>query len=225
MQIPFPTSGLYAITAENHHSPDELVRAVRAAIRGGARVIQYRAKTALDRLAEARLLRHECHVAQIPLIVNDDVELALAIDADGVHLGKEDRALQEARKLLGDTAIVGVSCYDSVEQAEQAEREGASYVAFGRFFPSRTKPNAPCARLQTLTEAKRRLRVPIIAIGGITPQNGGALLAAGADLLASIEGVFGQADPETTARDFQMLFSQDPNLAHQGGGQHPPCRL
>lgn len=206
MNLPFPTSGLYAITGERHTGPAELALAVRAAIQGGARVIQYRAKTASDPLAEGRLLLNECHALQVPLIINDDVELALAIGADGVHLGRDDCALGEARKRLGTTAIIGVSCYDSLERALEAERQGATYVAFGRFFPSKTKPHAPLARLQTLTKARTRLRVPVVAIGGITPENGGTLIAAGANLLAVIDGVFGSNDPEQAARAFQPVF-------------------
>lgn len=204
--LAFPVSGLYAITGERHTGPHELAAAVRAAIRGGARVIQYRAKTHRDRIAEARLLCDECHAAGVPLIINDDVELALVTGADGIHLGRDDCALDEARRRLGSAAIIGVSCYDSVERAQQAADLGADYVAFGRFFPSKTKPMAPCAKLQTLTEAKRRLHIPIVAIGGITPENGGALIAAGADALAVIEGVFGRSDPEAAARAFHRLF-------------------
>jgi thiamine-phosphate pyrophosphorylase len=179
---------------------------VRAAIRGGARVIQYRAKTARDRLTEVHLLQDECHAGRVPLIINDDLDLALAIGADGIHLGRDDCAVDEARERLGAAAIIGVSCYDSVERAVEAEGLGANYVAFGRFFRSKTKPGAPCAALETLSEARTRLHVPIVAIGGITPQNGRTLIAAGADLLAVIDGVFGQRDPEAAARELQMLF-------------------
>ena len=203
----FPLSGLYAITGERHAGPADLALAVRAAIRGGARVIQYRAKTDRERIAEARLLLEECHAAEVPLIINDDAGLAQAVGADGVHLGRDDCALDEARRCLGPAAIIGVSCYDSVERALEAVELGADYVAFGRFFPSKTKPMASCARLQTLTNAKSRLHIPIVAIGGITPQNGGSLIAAGADVLAVIDGIFGQSDPEAAARGFQMLFS------------------
>jgi thiamine-phosphate pyrophosphorylase len=205
--IAFPSSGLYAVTGEHHAAPEELALAVRAAIRGGALVIQYRAKTVRDRLTEARLLRDECRAAGVPLIVNDDVALAQAVGADGVHLGRDDCALDEARRRAGPAAIIGVSCYDSVERALEAAEQGADYVAFGRFFPSKTKPEAACARLETLREAKRRLHIPMVAIGGITPENGASLLAAGADVLAVIEGVFGQPDPEAAARRFQALFS------------------
>ncbi len=182
-------------------------KTVAAALRGGARVIQYRAKTSQHSLEEVRLVLAECRAAGVPLIVNDNVELALASGADGVHLGKDDGSPAKARERLGAAAIIGVSCYDSVERAVEAERNGASYVAFGRFFPSKSKPDAPCARLETLAEAKRRVSVPIVAIGGITPENGRQLIEAGADCLAAIEGVFGAHDPELAARAFESLFA------------------
>jgi thiamine-phosphate pyrophosphorylase len=201
-RLPFPTRGLYAITREGYPDAAALAEAVAAAIRGGAAVAQYRAKSAADPLAEAERLLAVCRAGGVPLIINDDVELAGRIGADGVHLGKDDPNLEKARRILGPDAIIGVSCYDSVERAVQAEAAGAGYVAFGRFFPSRTKPGAPCARLETLAGAKRRLSVPIVAIGGITPENGGPLLEAGAGLLAVIDGVFGAGDPERAARRF-----------------------
>lgn len=211
MRLPFPRSGLYTITREAHPDEHTLFDAVAAAIRGGAAAIQYRAKTSRNPLGEAAGLLAICRAARVPLIINDDVELARRIGADGVHLGKGDLPLMEARKVLGPDAIIGMSCYDSVELAIQAEAGGASYVAFGRFFPSKTKPDAPCARLETLVEAKRRLRVPIVAIGGITPENGGLLLKAGADFLAVIEAVFGAPDPGLAAAEFLPLFSESKN--------------
>ena len=132
----FPTSGLYAITAENHACPRELAKKVNAALRGGAKVVQYRAKSTRNPLEEARLVLAECHACHVPLIINDDVELALSTGADGVHLGKDDGSIATARNTLGVDAIIGVSCYNSVERAKEAEALGASYVAFGRFFPS-----------------------------------------------------------------------------------------
>jgi thiamine-phosphate pyrophosphorylase len=209
-RLPFPPLGLYAITREGYPDAAALAEAVAAAIRGGAAVVQYRAKSAADPVAEAERLLAVCRAGGVPLVINDDVELAGRIGADGVHLGKDDPDLEEARRILGPDAIIGVSCYDSVERAVQAEAAGAGYVAFGRFFPSRTKPGAPCARLETLVEAKRRLSVPIVAIGGITPENGGPLLEAGAGLLAVIDGVFGAGDPERAARRFAPLFAPAP---------------
>jgi len=210
IRLPFPRSGLYVITREAYPDGRALAEAVAAAVRGGAAVVQYRAKAARDPLHEAAGVLAVCRAAGVPLIVNDDVELARRIGADGVHLGKDDLSLTEARKRLGSDAIVGVSCYDSVELAVQAEACGASYVAFGRFFPSKTKPGAPCARLETLSAAKRRLSVPIVAIGGVTAENGGILLKAGADLLAAIEAVFAAPDPGLAAAAFLPLFTIDP---------------
>lgn len=204
--LPFPSSGLYVITAEGTVDPQDLALRVRAALQGGAQVVQYRAKSPRNREAEARLLLEECRRFQVPLIINDDWELALAIGADGVHLGRDDAAPGELRERKGPSLIIGVSCYDSVVRAVEAQALGASYVAFGRFFPSSSKPHAPCAHLETLREAKRRLKIPIVAIGGITEHNGGSLIDAGADLLAVIDAVLGQADPETAARGFQRLF-------------------
>lgn len=206
MPTTFPPFGLYIVTADAHAASERLVEAARAALRGGAGTLQYRSKLSRDRIETARLLLSECRIAGVPFIVNDDIELALEVGADGVHLGKDDRSLEEARARLGDRAIVGISCYDSIERAVEAERQGASYVAFGRFFPSKTKPGAPCARLETLSEAKRILKVPIVAIGGITPDNGGQLLAAGADWLAAVDAVFGAEDPEAAVKRFAALW-------------------
>ena len=204
--LPFPAKGLYAITPERRQTTEHLADAVAAAIRGGALVVQYRAKNAADPFGDAAGLLSVCRGAGVPLIINDDVALARRIGADGVHLGKDDCALVEARRILGADAIIGVSCYDSVERAIQAERDGASYVAFGRFFPSKTKPGAPLAQLDTLIQAKRRVQLPIVAIGGVSPENGKRLLDAGADLLAVVEGVFGETEPKAAAERFRALF-------------------
>lgn len=206
----FPKQGLYAITRECSGAGQVVLDEVDAAIRGGAGVVQYRVKQPVAPLVEASALLALCRRAGIPFIVNDDIELAAAIGADGVHLGREDDSIQAARRRLGKKAFIGVSCYDDVERAVWAEQEGADYVAFGRFFPSQTKPHAPCAQLSTLCQAKQRLMVPIVAIGGITVDNAAALLAAGADWLAVIEGVFGGGDPERAARAFRKLWPAEP---------------
>ncbi|MCX7112200.1 MAG: thiamine phosphate synthase [Proteobacteria bacterium] len=204
--VSLPHSGLYVITPQNHASPQALAKAVVSALRGGVKVIQYRSKSSRDQRQEARMLLVECRAFQVPLIINDDVELALDVGADGVHLGKDDGSIVAARKRLGVEAIIGVSCYNSLERAVEAEALGATYVAFGRFFPSANKPNAPCAQLDTLIAAKQRLHLPIVAIGGITHENGRSLIDAGADLLAVIDGVFGVGDPEQAALAFKILF-------------------
>ncbi len=201
----FPRRGLYAITQTENKSPALVVEEVGAALKGGASVIQYRDKAAQDARALAFELLQVCHRFGVPLIVNDDIELAADIGADGVHLGRDDGGPEQARRRLGAEAIVGVSCYDDLDKALAMERAGADYVAFGRFFPSNSKPLASPARIETLRRAKRSVGVPILAIGGILPENGGQLLAAGADLLAVIGGVFDCA-PEQSARAYCRLF-------------------
>jgi thiamine-phosphate pyrophosphorylase len=143
----------------------------------------------------------------VPLLINDDIELAALVGADGVHLGREDGAVTQARKQLGNDAIIGVSCYNFVELAVAAQKQGATYAAFGRFFPSSSKPLAAPAQIETLRQAKLALTIPIVAIGGILPDNGGQLLEAGADLLAVIGGIFDD-QPEQSARAYQALFSR-----------------
>ncbi len=205
--ILFPTTGLYAITPDKLPT-DRLLKAVALAIEGGVSVIQYRDKMRSHR-GRARLadaLVALCHRHHIPLLINDDVELAQKCAADGVHLGRGDTSLKEARLQLGAEAIIGVSCYDSLERAQQAQQGGADYIAFGRFFPSRSKAQAPPAPVELLPSARPHIRLPIVAIGGITPENGIQLKQNGADLLAVIDAVLGQTDPKTAARHFMPLF-------------------
>jgi thiamine-phosphate pyrophosphorylase len=200
---------LYAIT-DSWLLPDEphLTHAVEQAILGGARLIQYRDKStdAARRLAQARALNALCQSYETPLIVNDDVELAVQVGAAGVHIGRDDSDLVTARARLGATALIGVSCYDRLDLALAAERAGADYVAFGAFFPSPTKPTEIRAPVELLREARAVLHVPIVAIGGITPNNALALLEAGADALAVVSGVFGQPDIQAAARCYAAWF-------------------
>jgi thiamine-phosphate pyrophosphorylase len=205
--IKFPASGLYAITQTENKSGDTVINEVAAAIKGGAVIVQYRDKNPADATFLARELVKICHQQGVPLLINDDIELAALVGADGVHLGREDGAVTQARKQLGSDAIIGVSCYNFVEQAIAAQAQGATYAAFGRFFPSSSKPLAAPAQIETLRQAKRALTIPIVAIGGILPDNGAQLLAAGADLLAVIGGVFDH-QPEQSARAYQALFSR-----------------
>lgn len=205
--IKFPASGLYAITQTENKAPAIIINEVEAALKGGAVVVQYRDKNPIDASYLARELVKVCHRYNAPLLINDDIKLAALVGADGVHLGREDGAIAEARKRLGSEAIIGVSCYDSVERAVAAEGQGATYAAFGRFFPSNSKPLAAPAHIETLRQAKQALTIPIVAIGGILPDNGGQLLDAGADLLAVIGGVFDE-HPEQSARAYRALFSR-----------------
>lgn len=201
----FPRRGLYAITQPENKSISQVLQAVEAALKGGAVVIQYRDKKPIDAISLAGKLLKLCHAYHVPLLINDNLELALTMGADGVHLGKDDGNIADARSRLGPNAIIGVSCYNDLQKACVAVDNGADYVAFGRFFPSGSKPLAAPADIATLGLAKQQLQIPIVAIGGILPNNGGQLISAGADLLAVIGGVFDH-DPEAAARLYQSLF-------------------
>ncbi len=201
----FPGSGIYAITKTEHKTPDQVLADVAEAIKGGISVLQYRDKQPIDGMYLAGALKELCHAHNIPLIINDQPELAKYIGADGVHIGQEDSQLAYAREVLGNKAIIGVSCYDSVELAIQAQQLSADYVAFGRFFPSSSKPLAAPAHISTLQAAKKSIKLPIVAIGGILPDNGAQLLGAGADLLAVIGGIFTESPYQSTLA-YQALF-------------------
>ncbi len=212
MRLPIRAiNGLYAVTPDE---PDTqvLLRKVRQALEGGARVLQYRNKAAEGtlRLAQAGALRALTREFGALLIVNDDARLALALDADGVHLGGEDGPAAAARGLLGARKIIGVSCYNRPSLAAAAVAAGADYVAFGAFFSSTVKPGAAVASLDMLRAARAGISVPIVAIGGITARNGGAVAAAGADALAVISGVFDAPDIRAAAQEFAALFERNP---------------
>jgi len=200
--------GLYVITDELLLPGDQLIRGVQQAIAGGAAIVQYRNKgfDETRRHQQARALARLCHQHDVLFIVNDDVTLAADVNADGVHLGQQDAGIAQARKCLGHDAIIGISCHNELALAEQAENEAVDYVAFGRFFTSPSKPGAMQADISILRHAKRQLQLPIVAIGGITPDNGACLLAAGADMLAAIHGVFGQDDIQDAAQQYVKLF-------------------
>lgn len=200
--------GLYAITDARLAAEQSLAAQVEAALEGGTRIIQYRDKGGdrSRRLDEAQTLRRLTQRFQALLIVNDDVELALECGADGVHLGRDDTDFTSARRWLGAGAIIGVSCYNRLELALQAARLGADYLAFGRFFSSRSKPEAVLAEARLLRQARQQLSLPLVAIGGITPENGRPLIEAGADMLAVIHALFGQPDIRQASARFQTLF-------------------
>jgi thiamine-phosphate pyrophosphorylase len=202
--------GLYAITSQAIcDNPQRLESGVAAAIAGGARLIQYRDKLsdAATRLAHARRLRRLCRDAGVLFVVNDDMRMAADVEADGVHLGKTDGAIEAARALLGNGVIIGVSCSGDPQRALAAQQQGADYVAFGRFFDSNTKPDAPPTSIDVLHQVRAQLRLPICAIGGVTPDNGAPLLEAGADMIAAVDGVFGAADIAAAARRYAALFA------------------
>jgi thiamine-phosphate pyrophosphorylase len=184
---------------------ERLLRGVEAALVGGCQWVQYRDKSTDQerRLREAGELLALCRRYRARLLINDDPELARLTGADGVHLGQEDCSPEEARALLGNDAIIGVTCHDSLQLAQQAVAAGANYVAFGRFFPSSTKPDAPPAPLLLLSQARRVLgNIPVVAIGGITPDNAPRVLAAGATTLAVSHSLFSAVDIRATAQRF-----------------------
>ncbi|NWA04346.1 thiamine phosphate synthase [Pseudomonas gingeri] len=202
--------GLYAIT-DSQLLAGKFLSYVEAALEGGVTLLQYRDKSADEarRLREAETLLKLCERYKTRLIINDDAELAARLGV-GVHLGQTDGPLTPARALLGSKAIIGSTCHAQLELAEQAAREGASYVAFGRFFNSNTKPGAPAADIALLERARPALHLPICVIGGITLDNAAPLVAHGADLLAVIHGLFGAENAQEVtrrARAFNALFT------------------
>ncbi|WP_025770381.1 thiamine phosphate synthase [Thioalkalivibrio sp. HK1] len=244
-----PACGLYAITAPSPgvgDDPDLIAEQVDAAIKGGAAMIQYRDKDrpgGLERSADGRdrrrrtasRLAHLCQERGIPLIINDDPSLALEVGADGVHIGIDDGSLEDARRVVGEDRIVGVSCYDRLDLAIGAADKGADYVAFGSFFPSSIKTRAVRPDISILARAKERIDLPIVAIGGITAERAPDLIAAGASLIAAITGVFanrssendgdeergilanpGLRDIERAARGYARLFPPAGDRAHIG---------
>jgi len=204
-----PLAGLYVLTPEPART-SLLVARVAAALAGGAAAVQYRNKLspAALRREQALALRALCTARDATFIVNDDVDLAGEVAADGVHLGRDDGEIGAARQRLGAGAIIGASCYDSLEAAQRALAAGADYIAFGSFFASRVKPDAVRAQPSLLTRAKARWSIPVVAIGGITASNAAALIAAGADAVAVISAVFDAPDVTAAAAAFRGAFAR-----------------
>ncbi|MGH8077633.1 MAG: thiamine phosphate synthase [Lysobacter sp.] len=214
MNSHWPRRGLYAITPDESDTARLLAR-VETVLRAGAAWLQYRNKCADVplRAQQAKALLPLCRRHGVPLIINDDWLLAAAIEADGAHLGQDDGELAAAREALGDGSILGASCYDDLGLAKAAHAAGADYVAFGAFFPSPTKPGARRASDDLLRESAI-LGVPRVAIGGITPDNARPLVAAGADLLAVISGIFDAPDPAAATRAYLSCFDPPINRSH-----------
>lgn len=200
--------GLYAVADTGTIPPERFDASVRAAAAGGAVMIQYRDKSgaATERLRQATGLVRICREHGIVSIINDDVDLAALAAADGVHLGADDPDPRAARTRLGDRAIIGVSCYDDMERALAAAAAGADYVAFGRVFPSPTKPGGPRPGLDLLAAARRQTGLPVCAIGGITVERIDEIVAAGIDLAAVINDLFRSPDIHATARSYSDAF-------------------
>lgn len=205
----FP-GGVYALTPETADT-EHLLMQVEAALAGGVAAVQYRDKSddVARRHEQASELVALCHRFNVPLIINDDLRLADLCDADGVHLGRDDSSLREARIILGKDKFVGASCYQSLELALAAQTAGADYVAFGSFFASPTKPVAGRAGLDLLRDSAPLIHVPLVAIGGITLGNAAQLLDAGADSLAVLSALFDAPDIRASARDLNHLFESE----------------
>ncbi|HUP28544.1 MAG TPA: thiamine phosphate synthase [Usitatibacter sp.] len=201
-----PLRGLYAVTPQSADT-EALVAACVACLEGGAALLQYRAKALEPALAllQARRLADACRAHGVPFIVNDSIPLALACLADGVHVGRDDASVREAR-IAFPTGIVGASCYADPALARDARRDGADYVAVGSMFASPTKPAAPAAPLAVIAAAREASGLPVVAIGGITTHNAPAAIAAGADMLAVISALFDASDIRAAARAFSRLF-------------------
>jgi thiamine-phosphate pyrophosphorylase len=207
--LEFP-GGIYAITPETADT-GRLLAQVEAALLGGVAAVQYRDKSGdvARRHEQVSELVALCRRFGVPLIVNDDLRLADLCDADGVHLGRDDGSLREARIILGTGKFIGASCYQSLELAQAAQAAGADYVAFGSFFASPTKPAAPRASLDLLRAAAPVIHVPLVAIGGITSANAAELLDAGADSLAVLSALFDAPDIRASAHALNQLFKME----------------
>lgn len=202
--------GLYAITDSELLADGKLLPYAEAALKGGAKLLQYRDKSNDEarRLREAQALHELCNRYGAALIINDDAELAARVGA-GLHLGQSDGSLSVARALLGRSAVIGGTCHADLDLADNAAKEGVSYIAFGRFFNSNTKPGAPTATVELLVQARAQFNLPIVAIGGITLENAPPLIAQGASMVAVIHGLFGAdsaTEVERRARAFSALF-------------------
>ena len=207
MRDSFIIKGLYAITPDMADL-NTLIHKTQSAIEGGAFMVQYRSKIH-DRAVKiqqcAAILRLYREYG-VPCIVNDDAEMCRILEADGVHLGENDDNIAEVRRILGEDAIIGSSCYDQLDRAKQAQKEGASYVAFGAMFPTPTKPNALRATLELLREAKSEIEIPIVAIGGITVNNAHDVIEAGVDAIAVITSLYESNSIKETAETFLKMF-------------------
>lgn len=201
-------SSVYAITDSTLLPGNSLLYGVEATLKGGCDWIQYRDKSQdeIKRLRESTQLLQLCNHYAASLIINDDVQLAKKIGAQGVHLGQGDGDVKQARELLGANAIIGVTCHNSLDLAQKAIEDGASYIAFGRFFSSNTKPDAQGASLDLLIQARRQFpKIKIVAIGGISIENARIVLDAGADKIAVCHGLFSAQDIEAQTKRFIEL--------------------
>lgn len=200
--------GLYIVTPD-WDDTEKMLAATEAALKGGVALVQYRHKTASPELRkeQASALLALCRKHNRPFIINDFVELALELDADGIHVGGTDAPVAQVRAEIGADKILGASCYGSMELAQKAHEAGASYVAFGGFYPSRVKKYEVSTPVDIITRAKQQLPVPVVVIGGMTQENAVPLIKAGTDMVAAISSVYMTDDPQAAARGFVQLFA------------------
>jgi thiamine-phosphate pyrophosphorylase len=200
--------GLYLVTP-NWDDTDRMIAATRAALDGGAAMVQYRHKeagTAL-RMEQAAALLAVCRRYNRPLVINDHVDLCVTLDADGVHVGGTDVSVRTAREQLGRDKIVGASCYGDLDRAHSAQVQGATYAAFGGFYPSQVKKYTFRTDPSILEQARQRIALPLVVIGGMTPENARPLVAKGAHMVAAITSIYAEADPCEAAKQFDQLFA------------------
>ena len=207
MRDSFIIKGLYAITPDMADL-NTLIQKTQLAIEGGAFMVQYRSKIHNRdvKMQQCAAILRLCREYEIPCIVNDDVDMCRVLKADGVHLGEKDDRIAEVRRILGEDAIIGSSCYDQLNRAKLAQKEGASYVAFGAMFETSTKPNAPRATLELLREAKSQIQIPIVAIGGITMNNAHDVIKTGIDAIAVINSLYESNSIKETAETLSSMF-------------------
>lgn len=199
--------GLYLVTPDWDDTA-KLLATTEAGLRGGAALVQYRHKTAeaVLRKEQAGALRDLCKRYGKPFIINDHVDLCIELHADGIHVGGTDLDVAKVRAMVGPQRIVGASCYGSLDLARAAHEAGASYVAFGGFYPSRVKKYEVTTQPSVIAASKAAIALPIVVIGGMTQENSQPLVAQGADMVAVISSVFMSDDPETAARNLSHMF-------------------
>jgi thiamine-phosphate pyrophosphorylase len=202
-------SGLYAITPDLNHTND-LLNKTRQVLEGGVKLVQYRNKSANDSLRreQAKLLLPLCREHNALLIINDHLEIAIEIDADGVHVGKNDVSVSAAKNQLGQNKIVGTSCYNQLDLAMQAQKDGADYIAFGAFFSSLTKPNAVSVSISLVNQAQKALSIPIVGIGGIQLTNARTVIQSGCAAIAVCHDLFQAENIKATAEHYVQLFAE-----------------
>lgn len=203
----FRIKGLYAITPDIECTSD-LVEKVNQVLSSGVRYVQYRNKSIIheQRIDQAYAIMERCKLYGAKLIINDHLDVALAVNADGLHLGKADISIQKARTTLGKYKLIGASCYNRIDFALEAEKEGADYVAFGAFFPSLTKPTAVSCPISLLDQIKMKIAVPIVGIGGIQLTNAKTVIQSGCAAIAVCSDLFNSESIKATAVQYSQLF-------------------